>query len=209
MFIIYKATHIPTGKVYVGQTQESLEVRMGQHWGTVHKTSKFLDFLHKTKMDEWKWEILHTVKTRQEARECEMYYITTLRLYEEGLNSITGYSKDSSTALKASERFKQYKKDNPEPWNKGKKGCFSEETLELMRLSKLQKPSRPVYTEQDKINKSLQATNSKKIKELKTQLEFNSISRAAKHFNLRREAVRDVVNGKRTHTAGYVFVEII
>jgi len=54
---------------------------------------------------------------------------------------------------------------------------------------------------------SLATDNRKTIVELKSGKEFPSISSAARHFNLRREAVRDVVNGKRSHTAGLVFIQ--
>jgi group I intron endonuclease len=211
MFIVYKATHKPSGKFYIGQTSQKLEIRIGQHWGLTDKKQKaFQTFLQTTKMEDWIWEILVEVATYQESRDAEMYYIKTLKAYDIGLNKKPGYGTNTAEQRKISgERMKIMRSTTHiEPWNKGRKGCFSEETLNLMRLAKLEKPSRPVYTEEDKIRKSLQATNSKKIKELKSGLEFNSISRAAKHFNLRRESVRDVVNGKRTHTAGYVFIVI-
>jgi hypothetical protein len=52
MYIIYKGTHKPTGKSYIGQTQRPLQVRVGQHWAEYRLKTKFLNFLHSTQLDE-------------------------------------------------------------------------------------------------------------------------------------------------------------
>ena len=211
MYIVYKATHKLTGKIYIGYTKKDLQERIGQHWGVIESKRKaFQIFLHTTKMEDWSWEILHTFQTYKEARDSEMYYIKTLNSYAYGLNCPTGYGSSKMETYRRlnSERLKNYRAQNPEPWNKGKTGIYSEETLNLMRLAKLKNPSKTVYTEALKQQKSLQAPNRKMVKELKTGQIFNSISQAAKFFKLSREAVRDVVNGHRTHTAGFVFIAI-
>ncbi len=205
MFTVYKATHVPTGKTYVGRTGQGLQCRIGQHWGqTQSKRRLFQHFLHSTKMEDWKWEVIAEVETSRQARDCEVYHIKLLDLYNVGLNEKTG-TQDLKKREAASKRMKEYKAANPEPWHKGRKGVYSEETLEKMRLAKLKNPTRIVYTDEMKLARSLGAENSKQIKELKSGLVFNSISSAAKHFNLHRQSVRDVAKGKRSHTAGYVF----
>jgi group I intron endonuclease len=207
MYIVYKATHSPTGKIYVGQTGQLLQQRIGQHWGTpLSKQKPFQIFLHNTKMDEWVWEVLHTVATKEEANNCEMYYINTLKLYEHGLNTKGGL-KDLAHREAASARMKAYRAENPEPWHKGRTGVYSEETLELMRQAKLKNPTRRVFSDEAKLASCLRATNAKRIIEIRSLLSFNSISEASKYFGIRRESVRDVVNGKRTHTKGLIFLE--
>jgi hypothetical protein len=151
--------------------------------------------------------VLHTVETYKEARDCELYYINLFDLYENGLNSKTGPS-DENAREKASKRMKVYKAKNPEPWNKGRTQCYSEETLEKMRLAKLKNPTKLQYTEEQKLQRSINCKNNTQIVELKSGTIYHSISYAAKQLGLRREAVRDVVNGKRSHTAGYVFKRI-
>lgn len=208
MYIVYKATHLPSEKVYVGQTKQKLEIRIGQHWAEYRKMTKFHQFLHTTQMNDWKWEVLKVVEDYKQARNCEMYFINLWNLYDYGLNSPTGNGPNSEANKKASERMKAYRAANPEPWHKGRKGVYSEETLNLMRLAKLKNPTRRIFSDEDKAQASLRASNSKYVQELKSGLIFNSISNAAKHFNIRREAVRDVVNGKRSHTAGLIFIRI-
>jgi hypothetical protein len=208
LFSIYKATHVPAGKVYVGQTRRKLEVRIGQHWGEYKKLTKFHQFLHTTKMNEWSWETMHVVPTLGEARQSEMYYIKTWNLYEYGLNSKTGLGAPEAVEARkdASERMKAYRAANPEPWHKGRTGVYSEETINLMRMAKLRKPSIHVYTPEELLQRSLNAKNAKSVTELKSGLVFNSISSAAKHFGLRREAVRDAVKRGRLCRNGLVFV---
>lgn len=209
MFQIYKALHKPTGKFYIGYTSQKLEIRIGQHWGvTENKQKTFHKFLHTTEMNEWDWTILHVVSTYEEARDCEMHYIKTLNAYEVGLNESTGLGASTlANRQAASERLKILRKENPEPWNKGRKGV-SAETRALMSMAKLRNPIRLNYTPELKLKKSLAASNSKKIMELKSGNIFHSISSAAREMGLTRELVRDVVNGKRNHTAGFVFKDI-
>lgn len=205
MYTVYKALHTPTGKYYVGYTSKSIQERIGQHWGTcLSNRNTFQHYLHSTLMSEWEWIVLGTVSTYKEARDCEMYYIKTLNCYDMGLNEKTG-AKAPEKRKEASERMKAYKAANPEPWHKGRIKVYSEESLEKMRLAKLRNPG--TYERTDELKDELSKRYGKRVKELKSGLEFDSISKAAIHFNLKREAVRDVVNGKRSHTAGLVFVK--
>lgn len=209
MYSIYKAKHGPTGKIYVGCTKEDLKCRIGQHWGmTRNKRKKFQIFLHSTEMSEWEWTTLHTVATSKEARDCEIYYIRLWDLYSTGLNSKTGNMTNERRAY-FSEKMKQYRKENPEPWHKGRKQCYSEESLRLMSIAKLKNPTKYERTEEHKQKLRDKLTNQVQVKELTTDKVFNSISEAARFFNLRREQVRDVVSGKRKHTAGLIFIKQI
>lgn len=205
MYSIYKATHTPTGKVYVGQTKRKLELRIGQHWAEYRAMRKFNLFLQSTKMNEWTWEVIRVVDSYKEARDCELYYIEKWNLYEEGLNMRTGAKFNAAAREAASKRFREYKEKNPEPWNKGRTGVYSEKTRELMSLAKQINPSRVVYTEESKLAASLAQKNSKSIVEVGTDNVYRSISDAARKTGLRREAIRDVVKGRRSHTGGRVF----
>lgn len=208
MYIVYKATHKPSNKVYIGRTKEALEVRIHWHWRDKNKNKTKLHKLMKdSTKEDWTWEIIATVEKYEEWLDCEMYYINLYDSYNSGLNSTSGAHKQEHLK-NSSIRMREYKKQNPEPWNKGRKQVYSEKTLELMRLAKLKNPTATKWTEKQKLEQSLKATNSVEIVEMATGLQFNSISRAAKHFNLRREQVRDVVNGKRSHTKGHVFVTL-
>lgn len=207
MFIVYKATHVLTEKIYVGQTSDKLEFRIGQHWAEKRKMTKFNIFLHATKMSEWLWETIAIVATKKEAIDCEMYHIKKWNLYDLGLNSPSGAQNNMDARNAASERMKDMRKESPTPWNKGRHGQISYETRQLMSIAKLNNPTRIVYTEEMKLAKSLHTKNRKTIIEVSSGLEFPSISAAGRYFNIPREYVRDVVNGKRTHTGGKVFIE--
>lgn len=76
--IIYKATNIKDGKIYVGQTVKSLEDRKKQHWSFVLKGSilDFAEALREYGLDGFVWEVVQEGYANQaELNEAERYYI--------------------------------------------------------------------------------------------------------------------------------------
>jgi len=131
---IYKALHIPSGKFYIGRTRQTLESRIGQHWGISksHRTP-FNDFLHTTSMKDWTWEILIDGLSREDSLQAESYYVNLLQAYEDGLNSKPGYGSSLKEERSQGQLDARFKPGNV-PWNKGKTGVFGDETIQLMRL---------------------------------------------------------------------------
>jgi group I intron endonuclease len=206
MYYVYKAIHTTTGKFYIGMTDQGIRIREDQHWTTpIHKKKKFHRFLHATNREDWNWVVLATFENKKDCINCELYYINVLKSVEFGLNDSRG-TKSPEVKRASALVLEEYRKQHPGSWHKGRTGVYSEATLERMRLAKLKNPVRAPWTEERKLKASREY--GKKIKELGTGLQFDSISKAAKHFNIRRECVRDVVNKRRTHTHGLVFIEV-
>lgn len=116
LYTVYLRTNLVNGKQYVGQTSNfknrerqwnSLEIR--------YSCEIFDKDRRLYGLDNFKTEILAIVETREEAWELERKYIKELNTkYPNGYNISDGGN--GATGVPA--------------WNKGKKGCFSEETLQ-------------------------------------------------------------------------------
>ncbi len=101
--IIYKATNLINGKVYIGQTIKSLKTRKRQHFtNTRYKrfdNNFFANALRKYGQDSSKWEIIDTAESIEKLNIKEIYWIkfykSTNRLF--GYNTNTGGNNGSPT----------------------------------------------------------------------------------------------------------------
>lgn len=92
---IYKVTS-PSGKVYIGITINSLQHRKRQHYHTAFRISSQnynskICFAIRKYNELLKWEIVEEkIKTYEELKQKEIYYISYFNSYEEGYNSTLG-----------------------------------------------------------------------------------------------------------------------
>lgn len=86
---IYKITNKINGKVYVGQTSESLSQRFSRHMGYQSKEhdSKFYRAIRKYGKDNFFIELLDTAETQEELDEKEVFWILKLNAVSNGYNS--------------------------------------------------------------------------------------------------------------------------
>lgn len=93
--IIYKATNKINGKVYIGQTEKTLEHRKEVH----HRDSERMDTyfyraIRKYGWENFKWEVIDdSATTREELNALEQYYIAKYQSFdnkEKGYNSTSG-----------------------------------------------------------------------------------------------------------------------
>lgn len=91
MGIIYRATCTVNGKVYVGQTANTLEHRAKQHFGSARYGSpyKFHKAIRKYGEDAFVFDVIEVVRD-SELNEREMYWIKYYDSYESGYNSTLG-----------------------------------------------------------------------------------------------------------------------
>lgn len=81
--IIYKVTNKINGKIYIGQTVQSLNCRKSSHFSDSRNGNKdampFHRALLKYGINNFKWEIIHRCKNKMELDFYEIYYIRELR----------------------------------------------------------------------------------------------------------------------------------
>lgn len=92
-FIVYKITCRDNGKVYIGQTNKTLEERLHKHFSFAFtekersKNHKFARAIRKHGKEAFDIEIIETVNNQEELDEREFYWINYYNAVEEGYNS--------------------------------------------------------------------------------------------------------------------------
>jgi hypothetical protein len=89
--IIYKVKNKISGKVYIGQTVNSLEQRKNEHINfSRNGKSKFNRAIKSYGYENFDWEIIDTAKTKEELNEKEIKYIQEYNSIENGYNMVEG-----------------------------------------------------------------------------------------------------------------------
>lgn len=88
--IIYKVTNIANGKIYIGQTKNTLEYRRSQHERDCkyHRNSYFHEALLKYGFENFKWEIIDCSDTQEGIDKLEKQYVREYKTY----NKTYGYN---------------------------------------------------------------------------------------------------------------------
>jgi len=90
--IIYKVINKKNGKVYIGQTKQTLPQRRSAHYYNSNHGSEtnFHRALRKYEKWNWNWEILENCNTEEELTPREIYFIAEYNTYKTGYNMTTG-----------------------------------------------------------------------------------------------------------------------
>lgn len=148
--IIYCATNLTNGKMYIGQTIKKLEYRSKEHFSSIRDKNinyKFANALRKYKPEDWKWEILVDNVPVEQLDLFERSYIWALSTFEFGYNSTTGgeggFIRSEETKRKISlskigKSLSEKHKNNISVSNTGK--TRTKETRHKMSVSQKGKP---------------------------------------------------------------------
>lgn len=92
--LIYKATSATTGKVYIGQTSQSLQERISQHNSHAYGHQynyHFHNAIRKYGAEDFDYEIIEdNITSKEVLNEREKYWISYYNSYYEGYNSTMG-----------------------------------------------------------------------------------------------------------------------
>lgn len=199
--IIYKATNLLNGKIYIGQTVRSLEERVQEHMR--HKKSVFDKALAKYGIDNFEIAIIDNAETIDELNEKEAYWIKYYNSFSEnGYNMCEGggntkgyHHKDiSKKAMSEKKKVAYIGEGNP---FYGK--YHSEATRK--RFSETRKGRK--LTEEWKIHISEGSICKRKVKNIETNEIFDSIKEAAEKYNIKATHITRVCRGKRKKTGGF------
>lgn len=140
MYIIYKYTNMQNGKIYIGQTSNSLSQRAGSNGRNYFESKRFYNAIEKYGWSSFVPEIIWVANTLEEANYFEEMYINQLNSTNEdvGYNIQQGGNNKSisrDTALKISEMAKERYKDPTANPMYGRK--HSIESIEKMRNAKV------------------------------------------------------------------------
>jgi hypothetical protein len=201
IYTVYRATNVDTKKCYVGFDSSWPNRKYFHEYSAFKKNSNDYKFafhraIRKHGPETFKWEVLYQSKDRDHTLKImEPHFIKENCSYAHWQNG--GYN----LTLGGDGAFGII------PWNKGRVGVYTEETINKMRQPKSeewkQKMRRPQT--QDHILKRAAAQSKKweittpigKIIQVKNLCEF------ARQNNLIESGLRQVSYGKRNHHGGY------
>lgn len=130
LLIIYKATNLVNGKIYIGQTINTLEYRKNQHFREARcekrKNIYFHNALNKYGEDNFAFEEIDSAKSQEELDKKERYWI---KFYDSN-NKNVGYNLDSggrSGGIKSEETKRKIGETTKQKWN-------DPETAKKMRM---------------------------------------------------------------------------
>lgn len=91
--LIYKATNIINGKIYIGQTSKTLEYRKREHFKQVNNNSQlaFHRAIRKYGKESFSWGVIDSANTLEELSQKEMYWISFYNSYILSVDS-NGYN---------------------------------------------------------------------------------------------------------------------
>jgi hypothetical protein len=189
MWIVYRASYVD-GRSYVGQTMRSLQDRMQGHYNS--NNTSFGVFLQSTDIADWTWEVLKRVDTAEEAFHWEAYYMFHYEAYLKGFNGITG---NLGRLTEQSKKEMSEKRKGKNPWNKGKTGVYSEETIRMFSISALGRLSK---RSEEGENRRLEGIKKlgRPVKNLETNEIYSSVGETARKLGAAHSTVKRILNGK-------------
>jgi group I intron endonuclease len=203
--IIYKATNIINGKVYIGKTKYTLENRKSEHFKKA-KNPKLLfhKALKKYGSDKFDWEVVFECNDELELNNAEIKFISEYNSIECGYNLTTGgeggytFSKDVLACIGKHTKIRNDKFGNP---FKGRQ--HSDKTKQLLsEKAKLRYQTKEHPLKGVSISDNLKKVISKKVKKW---LETNEPAMKGKtHSNEAKEAMRKArVDWYKKNTNGF------
>jgi hypothetical protein len=128
--IIYLARNLTTQKIYIGQTKQSLNARISDHWCAARdmkriRLSRHFIYALRNQPDpkNWEWKVLDEAEDREDLNKKEVYWITVL----EACDPLKGYNLQpggygGAGSPKGTESYKQWKAkmDVSAPWKQPK-----------------------------------------------------------------------------------------
>jgi len=140
--IIYKAQNKISGKCYIGQTIKTLDTRKEQHIKfSKTNNSIFYNALRSYGEDNFTWEIIEHVNSKQELNEREKYYINEYDSIRNGYNMVAGGTGGYNEYAVIANRKKRGKK-----WE----DIYSPEGLTVMKKA-VQNAKWPEFTKEERI----------------------------------------------------------
>lgn len=204
---IYQIRNLVNGKIYVGST-ENLFLRKNSHFYTlkksIHRNNKLQNSYNKYGEQNFIFEVIEFIENKNKLLEIEQYWINILNVIEKGYNI---QPKAGKICITDEIRKKMSGKT---PWNKGKTGIYSEETLQKMKDNACNKhgEQNPFYgkchTEETKTK--ISKANSNKVIRLNDLKIFDGVKKCAIENNMcRRQITQHCLNRLKTISQKFMY----
>lgn len=186
-YIIYKYTS-PSNKIYIGQTNRTLQQRANHGKGYIHSTY-FYAAIQKYGFENFTCEVLKENLTPEEANYWECYYIQLYQsnIRENGYNIAPG-GNNNCMSLEGKQRLSVRMKEN----NPMKNPIIAERVAQQLRGTVLSESTKQRISEGHK----------KKVQCIETQEIFESRNTAAQAYNVSPSGIGRAINGEQKTSAG-------
>lgn len=238
MYTIYKYTNKENGKVYIGQTSRTLEERAQSNGHNYCECRKFYNAIKKYGWNSFEPTILETVETVEEANKREQFYINKYCSTNDkygynialgGDNKIMSEESKKLISERAKDRYKDptanpmYGKKHTDEAKKKQSECkkgkknpmFGRKWTETQRLKcgtkgkklNLSEEQREIQRERSRIIGL--TTGLKKVLCVDDNIFFNSLTEAAKYYNVAVSTLSGALHGYQNTCAGKHFEFVI
>lgn len=234
MYQIYKYTNTVNGKVYIGQTKNSLAERAQTNGRNYRECRRFYAAIKKYSWNAFISEVLETVETVEEANEREQYYIKLYNSMDErfGYNLLHGGDNKEMLpetkeliSIKAKERYadktanpmygKKHSAETIEKQSQKKRGelnpMFGTKWTERQRQNSGTRGKKLNLSDEQRANlvswgKHLGETVSPKaVRCIEDNASFRSLTEAAKHYGVSLSTLCGHLRGSQHSCAGKHF----
>lgn len=141
--IIYKATNIINGKIYIGLSTKSLKHRKkGHYYNSIKPKSHFHKSLRKYRKEDFTWKVIDTADNIDDLKEMEVAWIAYYNSYNKGYNGTEGgdgtfgkfVSKEARKKMSMIHKGKTITKEHRDKTSASQKGkIIPNETMEKRR----------------------------------------------------------------------------
>lgn len=205
---IYQIRNLVDNKIYIGSANNLYKRKNHQHLYMlkkgIHYNNKLQDAFNESGEENFIFEVIEFIEDEDILIEIEQYWIDRFDVVNEGYNK--NPIADRPLSLKG-ELNHNYGR---EPWNKGKTGIYSKETLQKMSKSAKNRTGNKnsFYGKHhsNKTKKIISATNSVKIIRLSDLKVFNSNKECSEQCNMcTRQIIRHCLNRLKTKPREFMY----
>ena len=204
---IYQIRNLVNDKIYIGST-ENLLIRKKYHFYTlkklIHRNNKLQNSYNKYGKENFIFEVIEFVEDTDKLLEIEQYWIDKLNIVEKGYNiqPIAGKIHITDEIRK--------KMSGKIPWNKGKTGIYTQETLQKMKDNAYSKSGEenPFYGKRhtEETKQKISEANSVKVIRLRDLQIFEGVKKCAKENNMcRRQIAQHCLNRLKTKPQEFMY----
>ena len=195
--LIYKITCLINGKIYIGQTIQSAEMRWAAHKNSSPKPTYIQKAIKKHGRENFIFEIICQANSRESLNYLEDYFIAIFDcLAPKGYTCVGSRGKDSLVSVETRKRMSLARMGKPAP-NKGKK-MSAESRAKMSAAKKGKKPSNFGKPRSEETKAKMSAA--RKGKCYMTPEQYAAIGEKARGKKLsfeHREAIRKAQTGRK------------
>ena len=190
---IYQIRNLVNDKIYIGSS-ENLYIRYREHFYTlnknIHRNGKLQKSFNKHGEQNFIFEIIEFIEDKNKLLEIEQYWIDRFKVVKTGYNiqPIAGRICITDEVRK--------KMSGKIPWNKGKTGVYTKETLLRMKTNRKSIKGENNYF-YGKTGAS--AYNAKPVICLETMCKYSTIREASKATGINENSIAGCINKHKTN----------